>query len=94
MPVGGTSASAPTMAALVSLLNEQRLAKGMPAMGFLNPFLYKNADCFTDITQGTNAIDRDGSDVALGFAAAPGWDAATGLGTPVFSKLLAAALQG
>jgi tripeptidyl-peptidase-1 len=80
------------MAALVSLINEQRLTKGMPAMGFLNPFLYQNADCFTDVVKGTNAIDRDGSDVPFGFAAASAWDAATGLGTPVFDKLLAAAL--
>ena len=31
--------------------------------------------------------------VPYGFAAAPGWDPATGLGTPHFDKLLAAALK-
>jgi hypothetical protein len=30
--------------------------------------------------------------VPYGFAAAKGWDAATGLGTPHFDKLLAAAM--
>lgn len=57
-PVGGTSASAPMFAGLISLINEQRLSKGQAPMGFLNPFLYKNADCFYDVTEGTNAISR------------------------------------
>ena len=38
--VGGTSASTPAFAAMVSLLNEARLQKGKPALGFLNPWLY------------------------------------------------------
>ena len=45
-PVGGTSASAPTFAGMVSLLNEARLQAKMPAMGFLNPFLYTNVHAF------------------------------------------------
>jgi hypothetical protein len=56
--IGGTSASAPMFASLISLINEERFAQGKPAMGFLNPFLYQNADCFYDVTQGTNAISR------------------------------------
>ena len=42
-PVGGTSASSPFFASLVSLLNEARLNANKPVMGFLNPFLYKSA---------------------------------------------------
>ena len=34
-PVGGTSASAPTFAAVISLLNEARLSNGKPALGVL-----------------------------------------------------------
>ena len=90
--VGGTSASSPAFAGMVSLINDALLQAGKAPLGFLNPFLYKNADAFTDVTKGTNAIGRGTGPVPLGFAAAPGWDAATGLGTPVFSKLLAAAL--
>jgi tripeptidyl-peptidase-1 len=89
--VGGTSASTPMFAGLVGLINDARLQKGMPAMGFMNPFIYKNADAFTDVTKGTNGIDR-GGEKCPGFPAAPGWDPATGLGTPIFSKLLAAAM--
>ena len=33
---------APSFAAMVSLLNEARLAKGMPSMGYMNPFIYQN----------------------------------------------------
>ena len=40
--VGGTSASSPAFAGLVSLLNDAREKKGMKPMGFLNPFLYQN----------------------------------------------------
>ena len=92
--VGGTSASAPTVAALVSLLNEARLKAGKPQMGFLNPFLYANPDAFFDVVKGTNAYGRGPYQTPYGFAAAKGWDAATGLGTPHFDKLLYAALNG
>jgi tripeptidyl-peptidase-1 len=92
--VGGTSASAPTFAGLVSLLNEERLKAGKPAMGYLNPWLYKNPSAFTDITVGTNAIGRGGEPLGKnGFPCAKGWDPVTGLGTPIFSKMLAAAMS-
>jgi hypothetical protein len=94
--IGGTSASAPLFAALVSLLNEARRQKGHHPMGFLNPFLYQNTDAFTDITVGTNAIGRGGASGAqqlkYGFNCTTGWDPVTGLGTPRFDKLLKAAL--
>lgn len=38
--VGGTSASSPTFAAVVTLLNDFRIASGKPPLGFLNPLLY------------------------------------------------------
>lgn len=91
--VGGTSASSPAFAGLISLINEARLQAGSPPMGFLNPFLYKNADAFFDVVKGTNAHPRGPGDTPYGYAAAEGWDAATGLGTPHFDKLLSAALK-
>lgn len=90
-PVGGTSASTPAFAGMVALLNEARAQKGKAAMGFLNPFLYQNVDCFTDVTLGTNAIGRGNGPILYGFNATQGWDPATGLGSPKFDKLLAAA---
>ena len=86
------SAQAPAFAALVSLLNEARLQAKMPAMGFLNPFLYTNAHAFFDVVEGTNAIDRGGGGIKYGFDCTKGWDPATGVGTPHFGKLLAAAV--
>lgn len=90
--VGGTSASAPMFAAIVSLLNEARIQVGKAPLGLLNPFLYENAQAFTDVTLGTGAVTRSGYKMAYGWDCTEGWDAATGLGTPRFDRLLAAAL--
>lgn len=93
MAVGGTSASAPTFAAIVSLLNEARLQAGKKPLGFLNPWIYKNAAAFTDVTVGTNAIGRGTGPLPYGFNCTVGWDPATGFGTPNFKNLLAAAMS-
>ena len=71
--VGGTSASAPIFASIVTLLNEERLSAGKKPVGFLNPTIYKHPEMFTDITMGANP--GCGSD---GFPASPGWDPVTG----------------
>lgn len=56
--VSGTSASAPTFASIVALLNDALISAGKPALGFLNPLLYsKGASAFTDITTGESADD-------------------------------------
>ena len=91
--IGGTSASTPAFAGLVSLLNEARLAKGGKSMGFLNPFIYQNVDAWTDVTKGTNAVGRGSGPIPYGYNASKGWDPATGMGTPLFDKLLAAAMK-
>jgi tripeptidyl-peptidase-1 len=81
--VGGTSASAPTAAAIFSLLNDYRISKGKATLGFLNPLIYSTAvSGFTDITSGSNPGCSTN-----GFTARAGWDPATGLGTPDFTKL-------
>ncbi|KAK4107775.1 subtilisin-like protein [Canariomyces notabilis] len=96
--VSGTSASAPMFAALVSLLNNARLAKNLPPMGFLNPWLYTVGWAgLTDIVQGGSS-GCTGRDIYsglpapyvpyAGWNATPGWDPVTGLGTPLFDKLL------
>ncbi|KAG9239626.1 putative Tripeptidyl-peptidase sed2 [Amylocarpus encephaloides] len=96
--VGGTSASAPTWAALVALLNNARLQVRQRPLGFLNPFLYsKGLKGLNDITTG-GSRGCTGRDIYSGlpspfvpFAswnATKGWDPVTGLGTPDFGKLL------
>lgn len=61
--VGGTSASAPTFAAIVSLLNNARIKSGQSPLGFLNPWLYSDAvnGGLTDIVLGgsTGCTGRD-----------------------------------
>ena len=70
--IGGTSAVAPLWAGLFALINA---AAGKPS-GAPHALLYANPSAFHDTTKGNN---RSG---AIGYDAAKGWDACTGLGTP------------
>jgi kumamolisin len=74
--IGGTSAVAPLWAGLVAVANQQLGEQ----VGFIQPAIYaaKAASAFNDITQGNNGA----------FSAGPGWDACTGLGSPIASKLI------
>ena len=77
--VSGTSCSAPIVAGLISLINNERIKTGKGSLGFLNPFLYANPDAFTDITVGNNKHCPVGAGCCCdGFDAAPGWDPVTG----------------
>jgi len=84
--VAGTSCSAPTAAAIISLLNEIRLNANKATLGFINPFLYQtwesNPTAFYDVTEGSNSHT-----CCEGFQCAPGWDPVTGLGTLNFAVL-------
>jgi tripeptidyl-peptidase I len=90
-PQGGTSAATPTFAGVVSLLNGERLAHGMKPLGMLNPWLYANPGMFTDITVGWDS--QNGKSDPSAFPCATGWDPVTGLGTPLYDKMLVAALK-
>ncbi|KAN0081321.1 Peptidase S8/S53 domain containing protein [Tylopilus felleus] len=84
--VYGTSASSPVVGAILTMINDARLAVGKKPIGFINPTIYSAefTDAFNDINEGTNP----GCGTA-GYSAADGWDPVTGLGTPDFPKLLA-----
>ncbi|MGA8549892.1 MAG: S53 family peptidase, partial [Stellaceae bacterium] len=73
--IGGTSAVAPLWAGLIARINA---ANGSPA-GLINPVLYANAAALRDISVGNNGT----------YAAGPGWDACTGLGSPDGGKIAA-----
>ncbi|KAK4097063.1 subtilisin-like protein [Parathielavia hyrcaniae] len=95
--VGGTSAAAPVVAGMVALLNAARRAQGRPPMGFLNPWLYNNSAAFRDITLGAGRGCHGRDEFGGGYArwnATGGWDPVTGLGTPLFDKLLEAVAPG
>eukprot|EP01102_Stenamoeba_stenopodia_P022622 TRINITY_DN950_c0_g2_i1.p1 TRINITY_DN950_c0_g2~~TRINITY_DN950_c0_g2_i1.p1 ORF type:complete len:586 (+),score=157.86 TRINITY_DN950_c0_g2_i1:55-1758(+) len=90
--VGGTSCATPTFSAVIALVNDLRLSKGLPALGFLNPWLYQNGasnpQIFTDITSGSNPGCSTN-----GFPAAVGWDASSGWGSPLYGQMAAVAVQ-
>ncbi|KAJ6578520.1 family S53 protease-like protein [Mycena capillaripes] len=92
-PIEGTSCSSPGFASVIALINDRLVAAGKPTLGFLNPWLYTVASgALTDITVGHNSGDECADPMFSGFDAAVGWDPLTGLGTPIFDKLLAAAM--
>jgi len=74
--IGGTSAVAPLWAGLIAVANKQN---GKTA-GLLQPQIYaaKAKSGFRDITSGSNGS----------FSAGPGWDACTGLGSPMTASLI------
>jgi kumamolisin len=74
--VGGTSAVAPLWAGLIAIVNQ---LKGSP-VGFVNTTLYQSTSAFHDIVSGNNGA----------FSAGPGWDACTGLGSPIGTAIATA----
>ncbi|GFF55510.1 tripeptidyl-peptidase sed3 [Aspergillus udagawae] len=94
LKIGGTSASAPVFAAIVSRLNAARLEDGLPRLGFLNPWLYSlNQTGFTDIVDGGSSGCYVGASneqlvPQASWNATPGWDPVTGLGTPFYNTLV------
>jgi subtilase family serine protease len=75
---GGTSAAAPFWAAAMLLVEQYAARHGVTRVNFLAPLLYRLATgherwpAFHDIRFGTNRY----------YAGGPGWDPATGLGSP------------
>jgi len=84
-PVGGTSSGAPFWAGVAAVIDQYLAQRHVQLIGFANPTLYALAQLpsgipappFHDVTSGTN----------LYYDAGPGWDYATGLGTPDVAAL-------
>ena len=87
--VGGTSASSPFWAASMLLIRELAEREGVGPLGYVNPMLYELAashppnTIFHDVTRGGN----------LFHDATPGWDYATGLGSPDVALLARAIVE-
>jgi hypothetical protein len=90
---GGTSSAAPLWAAMLADVNASATCQGNPAtksgVGFVNPLLYSVASnptaytaSFNDITTGNNDPYGDSNL----FHATPGYDMASGLGTPQLTQ--------
>ncbi len=81
--LGGTSVATPSWAAVVALANQERAVKHQPSLTDGHQELYDLAatsygKCYRDITTGFNGD----------FAATPGYDLVTGLGSPKAKKLV------
>ena len=91
---GGSSAAAPEWAAVIALADQS----GHRRLGFLNSDLYSLAHgsrygyVFHDVIHGSNTVSAAGSNNksvrVTGYAAGKGWDAVTGLGTPIVAHLI------
>jgi kumamolisin len=91
-PNGGTSAACPLWAALIARINGKRAIT--KRIGYLTPALYQRAKrakstvgalgCI-DVLSGDNTTNKIG-----GYSAGPGYDAASGWGTPNGERLLSA----
>jgi subtilase family serine protease len=82
-PGGGTSAGAPVWAGIVALADQYAGRH----LGFINPAIYRIGRsaqyhrAFHDVTKGNNTV-QVGPVTVRGFRAGPGWDPATGWGSP------------
>src|SRR5262249_23157897 len=86
--VGGTSAGAPQWAALIALANQGRATALSGNSDIYNPAIAGSAGTinsanFIDISSGSNGTDPD--DISV-----PGYDLATGLGSPQSNTLVPA----
>ena len=86
---GGTSASTPTMAGILSLVNDAQLNSGLKPLGFVVPRLWQLAarfpgEAFVDLQTAANTSCGCSSY----FPATAGWDPQTGWGYPHWPGLL------
>jgi uncharacterized protein (TIGR03437 family) len=96
----GTSASAPVFAGVLALLNQYLTSTGTQSqsrLGNINQVLYQFAQnspsAFHDITAGGNIVpcapgSPNCTSSTIGYKAGPGYDLATGLGSPDAYKLV------
>ncbi len=81
--IGGTSASSPSWAGILALLDAGLVKEGKPKISGVGAFLYANQSDFVDVVSGGNGF----------FAAKVGFDNVTGLGYPDVHKLYLSATK-
>ncbi len=88
--VGGTSCGSPQWASILALADQLSASQGKGPLGYINPALYQLAQSgayatdFHDILVGNNKLVG----TPVGFSAGPGYDFATGWGTPNVANLV------
>jgi kumamolisin len=83
VPIGGTSAATPLLAAMTANANTYSLAHSGVRLGFAAPFFYAHPDIVRDLTVGSNKLNHNGPE----YPATAGYDLSTGLGSPTGSAL-------
>ncbi|HEV2434478.1 MAG TPA: putative Ig domain-containing protein, partial [Verrucomicrobiae bacterium] len=89
---GGTSCASPLWAGFMALVNQQAASAGKPAVGFINPAIYRSGkgpgaaytSCFHDITAGNTFNSQNPGR----YPATSGYDLCTGWGTPAGSNTI------
>lgn len=81
---GGTSASTPIVAGMMSLLNAHQIKNGQPVLGYVTPLIYQIGtmypQVFNDITEGNNTCTGWSRTLPCCHAAATGDDAGDDIG--------------
>ena len=96
LQVGGTSLASPLMSGILAIANQVRVSNGLQTLDSTPqtqtlPMLYSvpQDSYFHDITTGiSNNVDQFGDNEGNGFAASPGYDIASGLGSPIANNLI------
>ena len=94
--MGGTSLASPLMSGILAIANQVRVSNGLQTLDSTPqtqtlPMLYSvpQDSYFHDITTGiSNNVDQFGDNEGNGFAASPGYDIASGLGSPIANNLI------
>jgi kumamolisin len=80
LTIGGTSAVSPLLSAMFARMNQILKADSKPNVGFIHPIVYTaTTTAFNDILVGNNGA----------FTAVQEWDACSGNGSPIGTKILA-----
>jgi tripeptidyl-peptidase-1 len=93
LPTGGTSASTPIWAGVLTLINDFLISNNEAPLGFPNPLLYqmaaKQPNTFNKVLSGNNSCTEENC-CKYGFVVNPagGWNPATGLGTPNYLNII------
>ncbi|HJP77479.1 MAG TPA: S53 family peptidase, partial [Pseudonocardiaceae bacterium] len=87
----GTSQATPIWAAVAARYDQAAAAAHAPSLGFANPLLYKIATRTDQPVFDVTTDQNGGPDLAA--HAGPGWDAATGLGSPNADQFITDGLQ-
>jgi tripeptidyl-peptidase-1 len=87
--VGGTSCAAPAVSGIIALLNDVRISKGKPVLGYLNPLLYSAAAANKYIGISTGPANSAGDCQGFQPDVNGGWSPTVGFGGLSYTQFAA-----